>query len=54
MRQVEPGGALVVEVGEGALVEIGCRQTGRVEPGVALRNQLLSKATAGCWRKTCG
>lgn len=31
----EPGGALVVEVGEGALLELGLRGVGRVEPVVA-------------------
>jgi len=31
----EPGGALVVEVGEGALREVGGVDAGRVEPAVA-------------------
>jgi hypothetical protein len=31
----EPGGALVVEVGEGALREVGGVEAGRVEPAVA-------------------
>jgi hypothetical protein len=32
---VEPGGSLVVEIGEGALFEFLFRRVGRVEPGVA-------------------
>ena len=35
MGVVEPGGALVVEVGEGPLLEVGGIEAGRVEPAVA-------------------
>lgn len=38
--QVEPGRALVVQVGQGALFELGFGQAGRVEPGVAQADQL--------------
>src|SRR5919198_2576555 len=38
--ELEPGGALVVEVGEGALLEFGGAGAGRVEPGVALLDEL--------------
>jgi hypothetical protein len=39
----EPGGTLVVEVGEGAPREVGGVEAGRVEPAVAE----LDEATAG-------
>ena len=35
MGVVEPGGALVVEVGEGAFREVGGVEVGRVKPAVA-------------------
>ena len=35
VRQVEPGGALVVEVGERPLLECGIAGTRRVDPGIA-------------------
>jgi hypothetical protein len=34
VRQIQPGGALVVEVGQRALFEVGFAHAGRVEPGV--------------------
>ena len=39
MGVVEPGGSLVVEVGEGPFVEFGGIEAGRVEPAVAEFNE---------------
>jgi len=40
---VEPGGSLVVQVGEGPLVEFGGIEAGRVEPAVAQLDESVSR-----------
>ena len=39
VRCIQPGGALVVQVGQGALLEFLLAQTGRVQPAVTLFDQ---------------
>ncbi len=47
VRQVEPGWSLVVEVGQRALLEFGFAHTWRVEPVIALFDQLARSLCDG-------
>jgi hypothetical protein len=49
VRQVQPGGALVVKVGERTLGEFFLAQPGRIEPDVSLLNQFFGSLGDGLY-----
>ncbi len=41
VRQIQPGGARIVQVGQGQFLELLCRGTGWIQPGITLLDQFL-------------